>query len=114
MPTFPSTPKPFYGSTPTKNFRIQEVKYGDGYTSRVADGLNSEEETWELSWDTLTASEKDTLIAFLDARGGYESFDYTMPTESTSKKWVCKQYSARPKDYGVFSLNATFIRVYDL
>lgn len=105
---------PFYGSKPNKEFRVLSATFGDGYSQRVLDGLNTTLESWDMEWSVLTLDEKDVIVNFLDARAGYESFNYTMPGDSVSKKWICKKYVAAPKAYNVYSLTATFERVYDL
>ena len=112
---FPSNAqKPFYGSAPQKSFRTLSADFGDGYSQRLGDGLNTTIETWNLKWSVLTTAEKDVIVNFLDEREGYKAFNYTMPTESTSKKWICKSYKAEPLQPGLFSITASFERVYDL
>lgn len=115
VPDFPSTATaPFYGSNPSKEFRILTASFGDGYSQRVPDGLNTEIEAWEMAWDVVTEEEKNIITNFLDARGGYGAFGFVMPGETVKKKWVCRKYQARPLTYGFYALTATFERVYDL
>lgn len=112
---FPSTAvNPFYSSTASMEFRTREANFGDGYTQRSGDGLNTEIETIPLIWNTLTESEYNTIIDFLKEREGYKAFNFTAPGQSSSKKWICKKYNGYPRAYTVYYLEATFTRVYDL
>lgn len=112
---FPSNAiAPSYGSSPQVEFRIISATFGDGYTQRTADGLNTKIETWELTWNVLTTAEKNVITDFLDARGGYEAINYTMPSDSVSKKWTCAKYKPTPIQPNFYSLTATFERVYDV
>lgn len=110
----PTASPPYYGSKPSKEFRVLTATFGDGYTQRTPDGLNVEIESWEMQWDTLTKSERDLIVNFLDARMGVEAFSFTMPGEDVAKKWVCRRYNAMPRTHSVYALTATFERVYDL
>lgn len=115
MPTFPdSIPPASYGSNPNSTARILQNNFGDGYTQRVADGLNSINVSWNLSWDLLDTPIADTLEAFLVARAGWESFDWTPPRATISSKWICKQWSRKPTAAGYESFTATFDKVFDL
>ncbi len=115
VPDFPiNALGPTYGSKPQKEHRVLSASFGDGYSQRVLDGLNTVIESWDMNWEVLTLSEKDVIVNFLDSMAGYKAFGYTMPGETVRKKWICKKYSATPLARGIYSLTATFERVYDL
>lgn len=77
------------GYSEQDTFRVQVAQFGDGYEQRVVDGINATPRSVSLTCAILTASEKTTLVNFLKARGGWDSFYYTLPSESTPRLWVC-------------------------
>lgn len=71
----------------TKGFRRREMRLGDGFSSRVQDGLNSTMWQSTLVYPNLTTTEYTTLRTFIDGIGSWGTFDYTPPGSSTSVKW---------------------------
>jgi phage-related protein len=112
MATFPDI-KPLYQLPVSKTFRILRNDFGDGYSQRAADGLNYELN--DFIYDVIVnQTDATTIIDFLDARGGYEAFDYTLPRETTAKKFSCKQYTRTPIGPSTDQIQATFTQEYDL
>jgi phage-related protein len=68
---------------------INTTKYGDGYELRVAKGINTQPETWELEF-TRNLTEIASIRAFLKARGGLQSFLWTTPY-SEQKTFVARE-----------------------
>ena len=65
------------------NVRIQA--FGDGYQQRIASGLNSNKETYSVSFANHTKSDADDIDAFFQANKGVTSFSFTVPdTNSTT------------------------------
>lgn len=64
--------------------RIRRIPYGDGYTSRVRDGINHQpgKETWE--WENLTFAEYMAIWEFFAERGGDQAFLYAVPWGSST------------------------------
>jgi phage-related protein len=113
MITFSPPRPPVYSSAKTTELRVREAKFGDGYSQRIAAGLNVEGEEWTLQF-VLLVSQADTVEAFMRARGGVEAFLWTPPREATAKRWVCAQWSRQPSLPGTDEMRLTFRRVYDL
>ena len=101
------------------NARVLEAPFGDGYRQRAGDGINAIVDEWSLGW-IVGSTDADTLTDFFEARGGYESFDWTPSGESVSKKWSCKTWSKTPavakdsSDEEVWNISATFRQEFDL
>lgn len=118
MATLPSIDITYQISKQT-NARILEAPFGDGYKQRAGDGINAIIDEWSLSW-TVGSTDADTLTDFFEARGGWDSFDWTPSGESVSKKWSCKVWSKVPsavKDTSseeVWTISATFKQEFDL
>ena len=112
MATFPSI-TPSYGATKSSEPKVNAVQFGSGYEQRVVFGINQNPKVWDLSWNNITEANADTIEAFLDARGGQESFDWTPPAESNSYKWVCQQWNKQINYTGRATITATFRQVFE-
>ena len=92
---------------------VLEAEFGDGYSQRAANGINSLKDSWDLEW-VLNDTDKDTLIAFFEARGGHESFGWTPSSEDTEKMWTCRSWNrSYIESDDVFKITATLKQCYD-
>ena len=57
--------------------RVTETQFGDGYSQRSAEGINTLTEMWDVSIEEADNQVADEIIAFLRARGGVEVFEWT-------------------------------------
>jgi len=94
--------------------RVLETKFGDGYSQRAADGLNSIEEERPLAWENIDDADADYIETFLIAHGGYISFLWMPPKEGIAKAYVCKSWSRTPKSGEMSSMSATFTQSFEL
>lgn len=90
------------------DLRFKEAQFGDGYSQRSPDGLNSVVDSWPLTF-TGEASKVDQVIAFLDARLGVEPFNWTNP-RGVSGRYLASKYSLTPLGSGVWRVGVTFER----
>ncbi|MBT60565.1 MAG: hypothetical protein CMA63_03300 [Euryarchaeota archaeon] len=112
MSTFPSIQASF-GVQKNSQPTINEIKYGDGYSSRITFGLNQNKKKYNLSWRNITETESNTIEDFLDARAkDVTSFTYTPPQESSSSQYICKQWSKTINYAGRATIQATFEEVF--
>ncbi len=112
---FPTDPAVSFGVSSKKSYRVLAADFGDGYSQRTKDGLNSEIETLPMVWTTLTYDEAAIITDFIDDRGGSEAFSYTPPGQSVSKNWNCPGgWTFKASNATYTDVTATFIRVYDL
>ena len=111
MATFSIAPD--YGVQMSVKPRVRQAAYGDGYTQRVADGINTQPEEWALTFSARTTSERDTILAFLEARNGVESFDWTSPA-GTVGKFICPEWTYVPANTATHTITAKFTQVFDL
>ena len=112
MATFPSV-TPSYGAQKTSAPSVRTAKFGDGYEQRLTFGINQNPKQWDLTWNNISEANADTIEAFLNARAGVESFDWTPPDESTSYKWVCAQWSKTIPYLNRATISATFRQVFE-
>jgi len=111
MATFTWTPS--FGSPESSEPRVLETELGDGYSQRVAMGLNSDPKNWDLRFDHRTNAERDEIRAFLEARKGVESFGWTTLWGQTGRKWICKQWRIDPTSHNNNQITATFKQVFE-
>lgn len=96
-------------------YRVQTARFGDGYEQRVSDGINTTIKQVQLGFDNLTSAEKDSVMTFLNARGGFESFFYTLPSESTPRLWVLEGgVSVAGSQANLWNVGFTLREVFDL
>jgi len=110
MATFPAI-NPTYGAQKTSQPNVRTVQYGDGYSQRLTYGLNQNPKQWSLTW-VVTETDSDIIEAFLDARGGAESFDWS-PPDGGSGKWICPQWNKTIPYLNRAEITATFIQVFE-
>ncbi len=91
---------------------VQEAKFGDGYSQRVASTLNNLNQTWNITFKNRSSTEIDNIVAFLEEKAGTLSFTFT-PPNSIEIKVICKNWSDTYVANGASSLVATFERVYE-
>lgn len=110
MATFTYTPS--FEATETSKPRVRRFQAGDGYEQRVRFGLNTDPKNWSLTFANRTDSERDNITAFLDARGAYESFDWTPPRGSAGK-YVCEEWQVTLLSCNNNTIQATFREVFE-
>jgi phage-related protein len=113
--TWPLTVGPsFSGSSARTTTRTLRAEFGDGYSQRVADGLNSVRDVWTVAFENLTEAEYTSARDFLRQQQGTASFFWTPPGETVARRWVCEEWTTQQGDPGAYSLNTTFTEVFDL
>lgn len=93
-------------ATGDATFRVRTAQFGDGYAQVVADGLHNRVGSWPLTF-TGPTSRIEAIMAFLDARGGSESFYWTPPL-GVQGLYRCAQYSLHREGGDIYSVTATF------
>ena len=91
---------------------IRQVQFGDGYSQRLAFGLNVISEQWELTFHCKGTTERDAVLDFFVARNGQESFDWTTPN-GDAKKFICQEWRQRQEGETFFVIDTTFMEVHE-
>lgn len=84
---------PDYNSTKQSSIVVREVQFGDGYKKLVSYGLNNDLKKYNFKFENKTTTEKNTIVNFLEARKGVDAFDFTPPDQSSSSKYLCREWS---------------------
>lgn len=113
MPTF--TEKPDWNVQKQFQSNVSVAKFGDSYEQRQEKGMNSLKQIWNMTFSKRPTAEADTIEAFLKARKGVESFDWTPPGEATALKFKCdlNTLTRIPTSYGFWTLSAKFEQVFE-
>lgn len=98
MPSaFPTEPSPDWGYVISTDPRIDVTQYGDGYSQRIGDGLNTMLRSTTLTFTEKTDAEKEVLRLFLEAANGVTSFTWAGdddPDEETL--WYAPKWTITP------------------
>jgi phage-related protein len=103
---------PSFEATEASKPRAQKFQAGDGYEQRIRFGLNTDPKEWDLQFSNRTDTERDAITAFLDARGGVESFDWTSP-RGIAGKYVCEEWQVTLSNCNNNQIQATFRQVFE-
>ena len=103
---------PDFGATKKLQPKVNSISFGDGYEQRATLGINNNPQTWDLSFLNRGDTEAEAIDAFLTARGGVESFDWT-PYGESAGKYVCKEWSKSIDRYNGNTIQATFQEVFE-
>ena len=106
--------------TKTAAPRVLQITFGDGYEQRIADGINTINETYSLSFKTRTKEDIDDIVFFLDARKNASKFIFTMPDSNNTTRTGEKDVKVVATNYSVtydyedfYSLSLSLKRVYE-
>lgn len=111
---------PDKGMTRSIKPRVLVSQFGDGYQQRIADGINSINESFSISFNNRSKAEVDDIGAFLEAKKAVTKFIFTIPdTNNTSRtgerdyKVVCSEFSIRYAQGDFYSLTAKLQQVFE-
>ena len=110
MATFSYTPS--FEATESSKPRAHKFQAGDGFEQRIRFGLNTDPKEWSLTFSERTNTERDNIVAFLEARAAVESFDWTPPRGSAGK-YVCEEWQVTLRNYNFNTIQATFRQVFE-
>lgn len=110
MAVFTYTPS--FEATEVSKPRVRRFAAGDGYEQRITFGLNTDPKEWQLVFSNRDDTERDQILAFLEARKAVESFDWT-PPRGTAGKYVCDEWQVTLSNCNNNQIRATFREVYE-
>lgn len=112
--SFPLTRNPDVGLNKQVQYRVRKANFDDGYSARMAGGLNNKELSIDLTWSAITNEDADIVEAFFDEHQGVTAFYFTMPGEIVPTKVTCEAWSRSPPSGLLATIKATFTKVNDL
>lgn len=108
--TFSHTPT--YGVQKRSAPSVRAIQFGSGYQQRAQFGINQNPKVYNLTFE-VSEAEADMIETFLDARGAVESFTFTPPAETSSAKFICRQWSKSIPYLNRATITATFEQVFE-
>lgn len=93
LTTFTPPVAPSPGSSITPELALNRVSFGDGYTQASPRGLNHLRRVLQIKWEALSPDQAKAIETFLVARGGYQAFLYTHPSDGVQRKWTCDTWN---------------------
>lgn len=80
--------------------RVAKTPFGDGYTQRAADGINTLLQQWDLVFRNVSPEEGDAMCDFLQEHDGRIPFDYWPMRGAAKIKVICESWDrAFTKDF---------------
>ncbi len=120
---------PDKGMTRKATPQVRRVTFGDGYEQRTTYGINSVQETYNVSFKNRTRGEIENIAGFLKSLKGVTSFIFTVPDHGSveevtgvldsttdnekSIRVVCDSFNENYQYEDFYSLTAVFRRVYE-
>lgn len=92
--------------------RVRGLRFGEGYSQRMADGLNWLDAEARLSWEPITLTEMQSLIQFFRTMKGTSPFTYTMDGET--RTYVATDWRKVKNSATSWRVEATLERVFDI
>ena len=96
----------------TTNTRVLVQSFGDGYSQRAGDGINTTPDSWSVEFRG-SSTNVGAIKTTLETKAGHTYFTWTPPGGS-EQKWICKQWTYSLLGRSTYSLTATFEEVFDL
>ena len=110
MATFTHTPT--YGVQKRSAPSVRAIQFGSGYQQRAQFGINNNPKVYNLTFE-VSETEADQIELFLDDRGAVQSFTFTPPGETTSAKFICREWSKSIPYLNRATVTATFEQVFE-
>jgi len=112
MATFPIT-NPVYNTRINARPKVNTLSFGDGFEQRLTEGLNQNPLSVNLTFE-LSQTDANTAITFLNSRvEDGASFDFTLPSETSSRKFVCTSFPRSIPFLNRVTLSCVFREVFE-
>lgn len=92
---------------------IKLAAFGDGYSQRIAFGINQQNEQWSLEFKNRTNTERDEIRVFLREMRGQSAFSWTNPITDATNKFICNEWSTTFGNHNNSTISATFQRRFE-
>ncbi len=99
-------------SAGAEDVRTLGVEFGDGYGQSVVDGINAEEEVWQVVFRAFEPVKFRTLKTIFK-QGNDNLLECTLPGDDTAKYWEAGKFQYKPV-MGKIQLSCEFNRKYPL
>lgn len=104
---------PSTGFEESSDSNILQASFGDGYSQRVANGINSTVRSWNLSFVNRTLVDSEAIMSFLKARNSVQSFLWTPPGEQESISVLAREWKKVYNSPITRNISVKFIEVFE-
>lgn len=92
MPTIGINHKFKVNGTKGVSFRKKSVNFGDGYKQRSKEGINTIQESWNITFFNERKDEREVLEAILKLSQGVDAIEWKSPHSSVLQDWLVESY----------------------
>lgn len=103
-----------YGTNMSESFRARRVNFGDGYSQRAKDGLNTAKQVWQLTWKNISDADAETLRVFFEGLGGVDIIDWQPYGQAVTLKWTANEFKSTPTGAMIATCSVVLSQEYDL
>ena len=101
--------------TRTSKPSVVSASFGNGYSQRISQGINTQTDSWELSFTNQPTTVANEILSFFESKKGVDSFWFLPPYDANIPYLViCSEWSYEHTSHISKSITATFTRVYDI
>lgn len=93
--------------------RVRRADFGDGYSQRAGDGLNTLSRKVEANFQVLYSDEAEAIITFFTNRRGYLPFMWTLPGETSPRQWIAPSWRRTYSDTKITDVTASLEETFD-
>lgn len=103
-----------YGTNMTQEYRRKRIQFGDAYSQRARDGLNSTPQQWSLNWDNIRNPQAEILRTFFEGLAGVDLVEWRPLNQPLSLKWTATGFQSQPTTFGRSTCSVTLTQEFDL
>lgn len=104
---------PDFGASKNSKPNVKTIKFGDGYEQRLSLGVQQDPKVWSLKWTTLSDADANGIEKFFENRFGSQSFDWTPLGDTSSYKFICREWGRTFKYSNINEISAKFEQVFE-
>jgi len=109
---------PSYSSSQEIKIIKNEAKFGDGYSQRQRDGLNTVNYNWKLNFDNRSDRETRAISTFIENKAGVDWFSLLIPinnlTNNTDNRYIANSAQITTNSYNLNSISIDIQQVFDV
>lgn len=108
-----------FNFTPSKAFsksaktRVITAQFGDGYSQRIPDGINSVVREWNISFNNNSIIQINSIEDFFNLHKGSTPFLWIPPGESVQYTVICPEWTRTYNSHLSATISAKFTQVFD-
>lgn len=103
-----------YGSDLSTEDRAKRIAFGDAYSQRGNEAINTNQQIWRLLWNDIPDADAETLRTFFEARKGTEIIDWTPIGQATQLKFTSSRFTSRPQGFDNNNCSVVLTQEFDL